>query len=167
MVCGRVQFTRVTLHGPQNVAFHHFYFSTCFMEVCSIEFPLLSFLCCRPILWEFIRGLASTIAGWCTLTNFRINLFSYNFTSRNTADFRLPTIIQRTQSSHDLKFSMMMYPGHRQNWPDCGEAMLMVIKLMQYLLNKTVRFGDSFNWIIFRTNWKIVSNLPWRCVMGL
>ena len=104
----------------------------CFQVVCP------SYI--RPSACPSVRSLKYTLSTctwvhwsiWATVTVFRSVCLD-----------RFPSISHRTYVRNGLKFCMLVYPDHLQNWLDLGHSLLIFLHLASPSLVKWVKFGVS------------------------
>ena len=58
-------------------------------------------------------------------------------------------IFRRTHGGNDLKFCMLMYPDHLQNWLDYGHGLLIILLLAP--LDRSYLGYSGFVWIMLRS----------------
>ena len=90
--------------------------------------------------------MAWSLTCWCILTTFR------------TVDFSLfgvilllPDIFLWIQGRNGLKFGMLMYPDHLQNWLEFSHGLLIFLVLTSFSLSESM-FNLGFLAIFFRTH---------------
>ena len=111
---------------------------------------------CTPVLPSNyqIRGFrAWNVACWLSwppselikLWSWSVDFFSSNFGTIliewNGSDLGSLAISWRTHRENGLRFCIMMYPDHLQNWLDYGHGLFIFLLLMSLWLNETVNFG--------------------------
>ena len=105
-------------------------------------------------LWKDLERIAWNLGCWCNLATFRTDyilvtifwvffLFWRNFDLVRQAEFGFPCILRRMYTRNDLKFCMLMYPGHLETWLNFGHGLLNFFTLVKFDWVRQNNFGVS------------------------
>ena len=91
---------------------------------------------------ERMEEMAWNFACWCILTTVRTDLFMALFWL-NGSNLGFPGISWRTDGGNGLKYGMLVYPDHLQNWLNYGYGLVIFLILMLFWLSEMGQIWGS------------------------